>query len=489
MLQNRGWILPRRCAAALLFSFMTGGCIDGTMTFGAWFAEFQNDFVTLQRHYRSYDSVSLFYYGVTENGAVAAAGPAEHRGMIAWAKSRGIKVYATIGGTPPILPKGFAGENGERCVRDIVRLCEELGYDGFDIDFEGIRNDARADFSRFVADLGAALKRMNPPRLLSVTVQDFPSAEDEASMAFDYREIARHADHVRVMCYDYSWDKPGPIMPHEWFSQVLEFSLSRIPAGKFIAALPWYGRDWIPADGTHIDIVYGQRDVLTGVAGYLEILNAHNVKPVWDAEGGEYRFSYTQAGKEHTVWMPEHEKFLWMAEEVAKRGAAGIYVWHAAYPDPGNWEILDSRGGVSAPPLALEPLECASFGPDGMSVEYTSAKGGVLSGQNSVDACPAEQLSVSLRLPALVRFQVAVEEGTTRGGDGETHVSPIVNGTGDWEEYVFALQALQPADSSDSRRGDGRLTQADIKAWSVRIMPGQEDGAGRVRDVRFLLIR
>ena len=51
------------------------------MTFGAWFAEFHDDFATFQRYHRSFDSISLFYYGVQKDGTVAQIRPLIHRGL------------------------------------------------------------------------------------------------------------------------------------------------------------------------------------------------------------------------------------------------------------------------------------------------------------------------------------------------------------------------------------------------------------------------
>jgi spore germination protein YaaH len=494
-MRETGWALAT--AAILTLAPAEGG---EAMEFGAWFPEFRDDFTSFQRNYRSFDSVSLFYYGVTTTGAVVGASHPEHPGMIAWARDRGVKVFATIGGTPPTLPGGYTGANGERCVADLVALCGKYGYDGVDVDFEGMNNTGRAAYTIFAEKLASALRKMTPPRLLSVTVQDFPSAEDEASMAFDYGVLAGIADEVRVMCYDYSWAKPGSLMPREWFAEVLAFARSRIPAEKFVAALPWYGRDWIPAKDTHKDFVYGQTGALTGTAGYRELLARYRVKPVWDEPGGEYWFKYNRAGEEHVVWSPEAKKFDWMTAEVMKAGAKGIYVWHAAYPNPDSLKVLRKRLKKPATP-ASGPAIPFPGGSRPLAFTYSASGGSLSLDTKGVDAVPAHQLAFKLRMQAGTQFVVELEEGT-RSGDGEVYLSDPTPGAGEWTEYVFALQALSKSVDSGNKSGNGRLDQNEIRKFTIRVLPDQGadevgqaqrnvahgDGFVEIKDVKFTLV-
>jgi hypothetical protein len=185
-----------------------------------------------------------------------------------------------------------------------------------------------------------------------------------------------------------------------------------------VAALPWYGRDWIASEATHQDILPGQREALTGLAGYRELIGLYHAKPSWDSEGGEYSFKYVRDGKEHTVWMPEHEKFDWMVEQVLKAGAAGIYVWHIAYTDPESWNVLRRRLKAPATPVPGRDLAYHA-GPGPLSFSYSASGGTASLGEGSFDAGKAHEISFRARLPEGVKFTVALEEGVQRGGDAE----------------------------------------------------------------------
>ncbi len=309
-------------------------------SFGAWVPDRTEGVRQIKRHAKDLSSVSLFYYSASPTGGVGMAGEPEDTALIAWLKTHRIQVFATIGGTPPVLPEAYQGASATRLVAGLVEKAERFGYDGIDLDLEGMNSTSRSDYTAFVTLLASRLHAMTPPRRLAVTVQDFPGAEDEQTMAFDYAALGAVADEIRVMCYDYSWDKPGPLMPRDWYARILRFASATIPKGKFIAALPWYGRDWVAGGPDHEDLLWGQREQETGLDGFKVLIDRYNVKPVWDESGGEFHFSYTKEGKAHDVWMPDPKKFRWMADEALAAGAAGIYVWHLAYPHPGVWRTV-----------------------------------------------------------------------------------------------------------------------------------------------------
>lgn len=316
------------------------------VSFGGWVAEFKDDFRQIRAHPGVFDSVSLFYYGVTCTGHAVLTGPAPHADEIAFLRAHRIKVFATSASPGGTCFEAFTGTKGDQVIADYVAECARWGFDGVDLDYEAMDKTWRAEYTVFVRRLAAALHAMSPPRLLAVTVQDFPAAADEASMAFDYEALGAAADQVRVMLYDYSFDRPGPIMPHGWYENDLAFAASHIPKGKFIAALPWYGRDWTENGPDHEDLFWGNTEKDTGLDGLKTVIARYHVKPEWDDVSGEFHFTYTKDGKRHEVWMPEPRKFSWMVQAALNAGASGIYVWHLAYPHPDVWKVLADRLGL-----------------------------------------------------------------------------------------------------------------------------------------------
>jgi spore germination protein YaaH len=136
------------------------------------------------------------------------------------------------------------------------------------------------------------------------------------------------------MCYDISWDEPGPIRSREAFARDLAFAKSRIPADKLVMAVPWYGRDWNITDKTHEDILWRMTDARDGIMGMDEIVGKFGGKPVWREPEGELSYTYTVGGKLHEVWMADPRQFEWMVDEVRKAGVRGVYIWQLEYASP-----------------------------------------------------------------------------------------------------------------------------------------------------------
>jgi len=299
------------------------------MTFGGWVPAEVTDFALLERHARLLDSVSICEFTIQRDGGLVDTITPGQLAFLRWARARGIAVWATIAGTRRSLPAGIRGGAADRCVKELAAACDRLKLSGIDVDIEGIPGSARDDYTLFIAKLVSVLHAMAPPRRVAATVMDFPSAADEAAGPFDYTILGRLADEVRVMLYDYSCDVPGPIMPREYFAEELAFARSRIPQEKFVAALPWYGRDWNTRNRETED--------LTGLA---DLGDLGSVTPQWREPEGELALTYTRGGIRHEVWLPDPRKFAWMVDEVRKAGASGIYVWHLGCASPAFLDVV-----------------------------------------------------------------------------------------------------------------------------------------------------
>ena len=165
------------------------------------------------------------------------------------------------------------GMNGRSDIRDlhiknIIEEVETYGYDGIDIDYEGMTCNKKEKFEEFIVLLSKEMKARN--KILSVAVhpktasmktkeskckgltkpivQDF--AENwRGPMTHDYEFLAKHVDRIKIMAYElhprkYHNPGPGPQAPNVWLKEIIEYALARIPPEKLYMAIPTYGYDW-----------------------------------------------------------------------------------------------------------------------------------------------------------------------------------------------------------------------------------------------------
>lgn len=131
-------------------------------------------------------------------------------------------------------------------ISDIKNLVLANDFDGVEIDYEYLNAYDKENFSLFIRELSDALRTDN--KILIVTLHakttddgDWPSAK-----AQDWKELGMHANHIRIMAYDYhsASSDPGPIAPIKWVEDVAFYAKGKIPKEKLIMGIGLYGYKW-----------------------------------------------------------------------------------------------------------------------------------------------------------------------------------------------------------------------------------------------------
>jgi spore germination protein YaaH len=141
-------------------------------------------------------------------------------------------------------------EASARAIGEIVSYVVAEGYEGFDLDLEGIFPDDRAAYTAFVARLGAALREQGKILTLAIPAKPRETTTGWAG-AYDYAALAEHADLITIMAYEFRgpWSDPGSVAPYDWVEQVAAFATSQIPPNKVLLGLAFYGYDWNVTSG------------------------------------------------------------------------------------------------------------------------------------------------------------------------------------------------------------------------------------------------
>jgi len=130
-----------------------------------------------------------------------------------------------------------------RVIDEAVRLCEEKGYRGVNVDFERVQPGDRAAYTSFIR----ALKKALEPRGWSLSVALHPKSWDEPSAprtgAYDYAALGDVADLVMLMTYEWGWvaGPPTPMAPAHRVESVLEYATGVIEPKKILMGMSLYG--------------------------------------------------------------------------------------------------------------------------------------------------------------------------------------------------------------------------------------------------------
>lgn len=141
-------------------------------------------------------------------------------------------------------------ETTQRALDQIVEYVESEGYDGFDLDLEGVRLDDGAAYTTFVQRLGAALHERGKLLTLAIPARSSDITTGWAG-AYDYAALGPHADLITVMAYEFhgSWGEPGPIAPYDGVEKVAAYATAKIPPEKVLLGMAFYGFDWNTTSG------------------------------------------------------------------------------------------------------------------------------------------------------------------------------------------------------------------------------------------------
>lgn len=321
-------------------------------------------------------------------------------------------------------------------------------FDGIDLDFEGFAFvDGSSTWAKtapswvaLVKELSALLRANN--KLLSVsTPYNFnPAERQKGYTVYAWPQIASYIDRLRIMTYDYSVSKVGPIGPLAWTEKTVAYAASIMPASKVYLGLAGYGRDWV----TKVDgvcpapfasaIKAGAKAATFVMRDAAALAASYQVTPVFDAKFGEATFTYTKSyegttadGRStictatRTAWYQNAQSYKLRAELVAKYKLGGVTAWTLGMEEPLAMEAIRQTA------LGIAPVKVTSA----LTVDKTAALYGnsfSLSAQlNLEDKSPAANLPLRIegKSPSDTTWRIL---GTAVTGVDGKFTTPILLG-------------------------------------------------------------
>lgn len=371
-----------------------------------WFSDYE----AMKQVVHLYDEIHPFIYsmkgGLSNNGELANTWSSTQ-------KKERIEELRRLNPNVKIIPTIFRwenpkekiveniGMNGRTDIRDkhiqaILYEIDTYGYDGIDIDYEGMGCEKKEKFEEFIALLSKELKKRN--KLLSIAVHPkTPLAKPiqtickgsgkkiiidykerwRGPMAHDYEVLAKYADRFKIMAYElhprkYHNPGPGPQAPNAWLKEIIRYSRKKVPEEKLYMAIPTYGYDWaldckIPAKSVYYSDVLRIQTMNPKVyqpTNITEILAQNPNKPwvnlrkfAWVHENKIYEdpsLWYTQNGCDRVAFHMNRKAFEEKMNLLRRYNIGGFSFWQLISDnDPGINEYLHLLMTNQAPPVEL----------------------------------------------------------------------------------------------------------------------------------------
>ena len=269
----------------------------------------------------------------------------------------GLQVIPTMtDGTAKLVLSEYLANPATRTtiVKTIVDLVMKNNFDGIDLDYEGFAFvDGNATWSKtaprwvaLIKELSVALHAKN--KLLSVStpyVYD-PKEKQKGYFVYAWADIASSIDRLRIMTYDYSVARPGPMGPLAWTEKTIKYAISVMSPSKVYVGLPGYGRDWITSVQGKCPIsappgLIGGAKAATFKMNYAAAKAAiDGAIPTFNEQYSEATYNYTQnyngltatgastaCTVNRTVWYQNARSYADRIALVAKYRLGGAAMW------------------------------------------------------------------------------------------------------------------------------------------------------------------
>ncbi len=275
-------------------------------------------------------ALAPYWFHVEADGSVTG-GP--QPGIVSWAKANHVALAPLINNAGMTAAFLQSASTRATAVSNIASVVTKNGFAGINIDFEPLPSSARAGMTAFITALYAKLHPMR--KLVEVSIIPETSVSSADSSAYNYRQIAAHADAVVLMTYDQHDDGscPGPIAQLSWVKERLGIAMKDgMPANKILLGIADYGYDWT-----------GCAAKGTPTVGLNKIPTLPNSGSVTRDSEGDPHFSYTTSGTQHVVWYEDAQSVVSKIKLAKADRLQGLALWREGYATPAFWNAIKSN--------------------------------------------------------------------------------------------------------------------------------------------------
>lgn len=256
-----------------------------------------------------------------------------------WAHGNGYQVWpmftnSNMSETSKMLSDYKSREN---VINQIIKYIKQYNLDGINIDFEGMYETDKDNFSRFLIEIRPRLNEIGAVLSVDVTA---PDGAPEWSLCYDRYTIGKVADYIMFMAYDQygvSATKAGTTAGHNWVEANVKKFLGQeeVKAEKIILGIPFYTRVWKEINGNVISNV-------------VNIGNVNNVIPsnatkTWDEDLQQYYVEYKKGGATYKIWVEDEKSIEAKLDLVSKYNLGGAAYWEYDRATNSIWNLIESK--------------------------------------------------------------------------------------------------------------------------------------------------
>ncbi len=249
---------------------------------------------------------------------------------------RGIQVWPSVNNftaTGGSYVQGFLKtDRSRRAVIDrLLTAADNYGFEGINVDFEGILDENGYDFIEFVRELSIECRKKG--LILSVDNYVPYNFNDH----YDLMEQGVFADYVIIMGYDEHYagsPEPGSVASIGYVKRGIEQALLEVPKEKVINGVPFYTRIWTSKAGATTSIALGMQ----ATQNYI---SERGMSIIWNETAGQnYAEATFSDNSVVRVWIEDAESIRLKLGVMSANEIAGVAAWQLGFETPDIWDEI-----------------------------------------------------------------------------------------------------------------------------------------------------
>ena len=256
------------------------------------------------------------------------------------AHEAGVSVWACVdnfnqpGGVSEFSTKEYFSDRKKRgdFIRRLMEDAERFGYDGINLDFEGVPQDAGPAYVQMIRELSNACRDAG----VVLSVDNY--VPYTYNKHYELAEQALYADYVIIMGYDEHTGKDiGSVSSQPWLEEGIRRALAEVPAEQLIGAVPFYTRSWETGSTGVISRAMGMQEADRYVA-------QQEIPLSWDESCGQFYGKLAVGAVTLEIWMEDITSLSLKSDFLKDCDLGGVAAWRLGYEPSEVWEILDWNG-------------------------------------------------------------------------------------------------------------------------------------------------
>lgn len=209
---------------------------------------------------------------------------------------------------------------------------EVIAYDidGINIDFEQISSDTGEHFVEFIRELSIACRQNG----IVLSIDNYVPMD--YTDHYDREEQGIVADYVIIMGYDEHYagsSEAGSVASIDYVENGISNTVSEVPAGKVINAIPFYTRIWETSGGE----VSSQA---VGMEMAEEYVSTHGMTTEWDETTCQNYAELQTDASLYQIWLEDEDSISVKLNIMEKYGIGGVAAWRLGFEKAEVWDVI-----------------------------------------------------------------------------------------------------------------------------------------------------